>query len=119
MTQIWYNVEVYVDDILVKSVRAKDHMDDLQETFIELRKNIRLNPAKCTFDVTSGKFLGYMLTGRGIEANTEKIQALLDFCEPRNIGDIQKLIGRLAALHRSLSKHAEKAPPCSKILRGV
>ena len=64
------NVQVYVDDMLVKSLREDDHLDDLRETFNTLRSyNMKLNPNKCAFDVTTGKFLGFMVSQRGIEVN--------------------------------------------------
>lgn len=78
-SQIGRNVEVYVDDLLVKSVRANRHIEDLRETFWILRKyNMKLNPAKCAFGVSSGKFLGFMVSQRGIEANPEKVRAVLE-----------------------------------------
>mgnify|MGYP001016412614 CR=1 FL=1 len=68
--QISKNMEVYVDDMLVKSKRADSHLDDLKETFDILRKyQMKLKPAKCVFRVSSGKFLGFMVSQRGIEAN--------------------------------------------------
>jgi len=68
--QIGRNIEVYVDDMLVKSIRATDHITDLRETFETLRTHkMKLNPAKCAFGVSSGRFLGFMVSQRGIEAN--------------------------------------------------
>ena len=81
--QIGRNVEVYVDDMLVKSLDEGKHLDDLQETFDTLRwYNMKLNPSKCTFGVASGKFLGFMVSHRRIEANLEKIKAILDMKSP-------------------------------------
>ena len=75
--QIGRNVEVYVDDMLVKSQDKGKHLDDLQETFNTLKQyNMRLNPSKCAFGVSSGKFLGFMVSHKGIEANPNKIQAI-------------------------------------------
>ena len=72
--QIGRNVEVYVDDMLVKSQDEEIHLDDLQETFDTLRQyNIKLNPNKCAFGVSSGKFLGFMVSHRGIETNLDKV----------------------------------------------
>ena len=72
--QIGRNVEVYVDDMLVKSQDEEIHLDDLQETFDTLQQyNMKLNPNKCAFGVSSGKFLGFMVSHRGIEANPDKI----------------------------------------------
>ena len=64
------NVEVYVDDMLVKSKEEENHLDDLKETFNTLKQyNIKLNPAKCAFGVSFGKFLDFMVTRRGIKEN--------------------------------------------------
>ena len=64
--QLGRNIQVYVDDMLVKSVRENDHLSDLQETFNTLRSyNMKLNPSKCVFGVTAGKFLGFMVSQRG------------------------------------------------------
>ena len=77
--QFGQNVEVYVDDMLVKSLDEEKHLDNLQEIFDMLRQyNMKLNPSKCTFGVLSGKFLGFMVSHRGIEANPDKIQVILD-----------------------------------------
>ena len=82
-SQIGRNVEVYVDDMLVKNLDEGKHLDDLQETFNTLRRyNIKLNPSKCAFRVASGKFLGFMVSHRRIEANPEKIKAILDMKSP-------------------------------------
>ena len=77
--QIERNVEVYVDDMLVNSKEEENHLDDLKETFNALRQyNMKLNPSKCAFGVSSGKFLGFMISQRGIEANPEKVRAILE-----------------------------------------
>ena len=71
--QIGRNVQVYVDDILVKSQREDDHLEDLKETFNTLRSyNMKPNPRKSAFKVTTGKFLGFMVSQRGIEANLDR-----------------------------------------------
>ena len=72
--QIGRNVEVYVDDMLVKSTREISHLDDLRETFETLRLyDMKLNPNKCVFNVASGKFLGFMVSQCDVEANPEKV----------------------------------------------
>ena len=81
--QIGRNVEVYIDNMLVKSQDEEKHLDNLQETFDTLRQyNMRLNPNKCAFGVLSGKFLGFMVSHKGIEANPNKIQAVLNMKPP-------------------------------------
>ena len=88
--QIGRNVEVYLDDMLVKSLDEKKHLDNLQETFDMLRRyNMKLNPSKCAFGVSSGKFLGFMVSYRGIEANPDKIQDILNIELSRNIKVVQ------------------------------
>ncbi|GKU89055.1 hypothetical protein SLEP1_g3247 [Rubroshorea leprosula] len=115
--QIGKNLEVYVDDIVVKSLKVEDHLSDLDETFNNLRKNrMRLNPAKCIFGVESGKFLGFMVSRRGIEVNPEKIRAIAEMEPPKSVKDIQRLTGRVAALHRFISKSADKCLPFFKIM---
>ena len=116
--QIGQNVEVYVDDMLLKSQDEERHLDDLQETFDTLRQyHMKLNPSKCAFGVSSGKFLGFMVSHRGIEANSNKIQAILDMKPLQNTKKIQSLTGRVAALNRFVSKASDKCLPFFKVLR--
>ena len=87
--QIGRNVKVYVDDMLVKSQDEGKHLVDLQETFDTLRQyNMRLNPSKCAFGVSTRKFLVFMVSHRGIEANPDKIQVILNMEPPRNIKEV-------------------------------
>ena len=116
--QIGRTMEVYVDDMLVKSLAAAYHVDHLQETFNVLRSyHMKLNPEKCAFGVGSGKFLGFMVNQRGIEANPDKIKAILDMKSPSSTKELQRLNGRIAALNRFVSKSADKCLPFFKILR--
>ena len=112
------NVEVYIDDMLVKSQDEESHLDDLQETFDTLQQyNMKLNPSKCAFRVSSGKFLGFMVSHRGIEANPDKIQAILDMKPPQNVKEVQSLTGRVATLNRFVSKATDKCLPFFKVLK--
>ncbi|KAL0457774.1 UNVERIFIED_CONTAM: hypothetical protein Slati_0404600 [Sesamum latifolium] len=112
------NVEVYVDDMLVKSKKAADHVKDLEETFSVLRKyKLKLNQAKCAFGVPGDRFLGFMVTQRGIKANPLKIKAIIDMKAPTCLNEAQRLTGRIAALSRFISKSAEKSLPFFKTLR--
>ena len=80
--------------MLVKSLDEGKQLDDLQETFDTLRQyNMKLNPSKCAFGVSLGKFLGFMVSHRGIEANPEKIKAILDMKSPQSIKEVQSLTG--------------------------
>ena len=90
--QIRQNMEVYVDDMLVKSLDEEKYLDDLQETFdTHKRYNMKLNSSKCAFEVSSGKFLEFMVSHKGIEANPDKIQTILNMEPPRNIKEVQPL----------------------------
>ncbi|XP_064941153.1 uncharacterized protein LOC103974602 [Musa acuminata AAA Group] len=116
--QIGRNMEVYVDDMIVKSRTAETHPSDLAETFDTLRKfGLRLNPAKCAFGVTSEKFLGFIIHERGIDANPEKIQAIINMQPPRTIRDLQRLNGRLVALSRFLSRSGDRCHPFFQALK--
>ena len=107
--QIGRNMEVYVDDMLVKSKEELAHLDDLKETFATLKQyQMKLNPSKCVFSVASGKFLGFMVSQRGIEANPEKVQAIINMVSPRTVKEVQKLTGRIAALNRFISRAMDK-----------
>ena len=82
-SQIGRNVHMYIDDMVVKSNRQDDLVADLAETFANLRRyQIKLNPLKCTFGVPTGQLLGYVVSARGIEANTEKISAVMRITRP-------------------------------------
>ena len=116
--QIGRNVKVYVDDMLVKSKKEEDHLDDLRETFNTLRQyNMKLNPSKCAFGVSSGKFLRFIVSQRGIEANPKKDMAILEMSSPRTTKEMQSLTGRVAALNRFISKATDKCLPFFKTLK--
>ena len=78
---------------------------------------MKLNPSKCAFGVASGKFLGFMVSHRGIEANPEKIKEILDMQPPQSIKEVQSLTGRVAALNRFVSKATDKCLPFFKVLK--
>ena len=116
--QIGWNVEVYVDDMMVKSLDKEKHLDKLQETFDTLRQyNMKLNPSKCAFRVSPGKFLGFMVSHGGIEVNPDKIQAILNIEPPRNFKEVQSLTRRVTALNRFISKAIDKCLPFFKVIK--
>ena len=80
---------------------------------------MKLNPNKCAFEVSSGKFLGFMVSHRGIKANPDKIRAILDMKPPQNVKEVQSLTGWVAALNRFVSKVIDKCLPFFKILKGI
>ena len=116
--QIGTTMEVYIDDMLVKSTTAELHITHLFEAFQILRKyNMKLNPAKCAFGVSVGKFLGFIFNNRGIEANPDKIKAVLNMPSPSSIKEVQRLTGRIAALSRFMSRASDKCQPFFQVLK--
>ncbi|KAM1519049.1 hypothetical protein ACFX1Z_021905 [Malus domestica] len=117
--QIGKSMEVYVDDMLVKSKHADQHITNLSETFTILKRyRIRLNPNKCAFGIGSDKFLGFMISQRGIEVNPEKIKAIIDMKESVTSKDIQSFTGKVVALTRFISKATDRCAPFFKELKG-
>ena len=103
---------MYVDDMLVKSLRKYDRLDDLRETFNTLRSyNMNLNPNKYAFGVTAGKFLGFMVSQRGIEVNLEKIWAIMELEPLKMVKEVQSLNGKIATLNRFVLKATDKYLP--------
>ena len=98
--QLEKNIEIYIDDRVVKSKVESEHVNDLRNIFDILRKHkLRLNASKCSFGVGSRNFLGYMVTHRGIEVNPDQIKAINNLQPPRNPIEVQKLTGMTAALN--------------------
>ncbi|KAI3747104.1 hypothetical protein L6452_09549 [Arctium lappa] len=111
-------MEVYIDDMLVKSKHADDHIGHLKQSFDILREyKMKLNSTKCSFGVRAGKFLGYMVTRRGIEANPEQIKAIVELKSPRNFKEVQRLTGRVAALNRFISRSSDRCHLFYNVLR--
>ncbi|XP_072074362.1 uncharacterized protein [Arachis hypogaea] len=111
-------LEVYIDDMLVKTDSDEQLISDLKAVTDTLRRHqMRLNPTKCAFGMQEGKFLGFMITQRGVEANPEKCRAILEMTSPKNLRDVQKLTGRLTALSRFLGASAQKAIPFFKLMK--
>ena len=116
--QIGTSMEVYIDDMLVKSTTAKLHIAHLAEAFQILKKyNMKLNPAKYAFGVSARKFLGFIVNNRGIEANPDKIKSVLDMPSPSNIKEVQRLTGRIATLSRFVSKASDKCQHFFHVLK--
>ena len=116
--QLHRNVEAYVNDVVVKTKELDTFIPDLEETFNSLRSfRWKLNPTKCVFGVPSGKLLGFIVSHRGIEANLEKINAIMNMEAPASIKDVQKLTGCMAALNRFLSRLGKRGLPFFKLLK--
>jgi hypothetical protein len=116
--QMGRNAEAYVDNIIVKTRESHTFIEDLEETFANLRKvNIKLNPTKCAFGVPSGKVLGFLVSHRGIEVNPDKVKAIEEMRPPRNLKEMQRLAGCMAALGRFIARSGEKALPFFKLMK--
>ena len=108
-SQLGKNIEIYIDDMVVKSKMVSEHLGDLGAIFEILRKyKLCLNASKCLFGVGLGKYLGYMVTHRGIEVNPNQIKAINNLQSPRNPKEVQKLTEMAAALNRFISRSADR-----------
>jgi hypothetical protein len=113
-------VEAYVDDVVIKTENSENFIENLQLVFNSLRRyRWKLNPEKCVFGVPTGKLLGFIVSHRGIEANPEKIEAIMRMEAPRSQKKVQKLTGCMAALSRFISRLGEKGLPFYKLLKKV
>ncbi|XP_068466368.1 uncharacterized protein [Phaseolus vulgaris] len=112
------NVQAYVDDMVVTSLGKNQHIADLEELFVTITKyKLKLNPEKCIFGVEAGKFLGFLLTERGIEANPDKCATILAMRSPATVKEVQQLTGRMAALSRFVSASGERGHPYFQCLK--
>ncbi|GJS38676.1 reverse transcriptase domain-containing protein [Tanacetum coccineum] len=117
-SQVGRNIEVYIDDLVIKSYTEAEMLRDIEETFRTLRKiNMKLNPKKYTFGAVEGMFLGHKITPEEIKPCPNKIEALLQLPSPRTIKEVHSLNGKLTSLNRFLSKSVEKSLPLFKTLK--
>ena len=111
-------VEVYVDDMIVKSKDRENHTTNLRKFFERIKEHrLRLNPQKCTFGVTTGKLLGFLVSDRGIEVDPSKIKAILKMPPPENEKKIKGFLGRLQYISRFIAKLTSTCEPIFKLLR--
>ena len=112
------DVEVYVDDMIVKSRDRSDHLTALERFFERIKRfRLRLNPRKCIFEVTSGKLLGYMVSERGIEVDPDKIRAILDMPALRIEREVRGFLGRLQYISRFIARLTDICEPIFRLLR--
>jgi hypothetical protein len=117
-SQIDRNIQVYIDDVVITIRKEESLISDLQETFDNLNMyKLKLNHTKCSFGVSAGQLLGFLVSARGIEANLEKIQAILTKGKPAKLHDVQKLAGRVAALSQFVARLGEKALPFYALMK--
>ena len=116
--QMGKSIEVYIDNMVVKSKLVSNNVRDLDDVFEILRKyRLRLNASKYSFGVGSRKFLDYMVTHRGIEVSPDQIRAIHSLQSPRNPKEVQKLSGMIAALNRFISRSADRCRPFFLLLK--
>jgi hypothetical protein len=117
-SQIGHNIQIYIDDVVITTRNEESLISDLKETFDNLdRYKLKLNPIKCSFGVSVGQLLGFLVSARGIEANLEKIQAILTMGKPAKLHEVQQLAGRVAALSRFVACLGEKALPFYALMK--
>jgi hypothetical protein len=117
-SQIGRNIQVYIDDVVITTRKEESLISDLAETFDNInRYKLKLNPTKCSFGVSAGQLLGFLVSARGIEANPEKIQAILTMGKSAKLHDVQKHVGHIAALSRFVARLGEKALPFYALMK--
>ena len=115
--QLRKNIEIYIDDMVVKSKLESKHINNLGNIFEILRRHkLRLNASKCSFGVRSGKFLGYMVTHRGIEVNPDQIKAIDNLQPLQNPKEVRKLTGMTTTLNRFISRSTNRCKPFFQLL---
>jgi hypothetical protein len=117
-SQIGRNIQVYINDLVITTRKEEALINDLKETFNNLdRYKLKLNPTKCSFCVSAGQLLGFLVSTRGIEANLEKIQAILTMGKPAKLHEVQQLTGHVAALSRFIAWLGEKSLPFYALMK--
>jgi len=122
MTKIFHDmihkeIEVYVDDMIVKSGTEEEHVENLSKMFQRLRKyKLRLNPNKCTFGVRSGKLLGFIVSQKGIEVDPDKVRAVREMPAPKTEKQVSGFLGRLNYISRFISHMTATCGPIFKLL---
>ena len=110
-------MEAYIDDMVIKSRQVEEHLANLGEIFSVLREHkICPNASKCSFGIRSDKFLGYIITHRGIEINLDQIKSINSLHPPQNPKEVKKLIGMAATLNRFISQFVNRCRPFFQLL---
>ncbi|PKI59973.1 hypothetical protein CRG98_019640 [Punica granatum] len=111
-------VEVYVDDMIAKSKEGEDHLINLKRLFDRLKEyKLRLNPVKCTFGARSGKLLGFVVSERGIEVDSDKVKAIKELPPLSTVREVRGFLGRLNYIARFIANLTDKCQPLFRLLR--
>ncbi|KAM1231105.1 hypothetical protein TB2_041121 [Malus domestica] len=115
---IGQSMEVYIDDIVVKSKIEEQHLEDLRQTLARMRiHKLKMNPKKCAFGVRAGNFLGFLVHQRGVEVDKNKSRAIMESPSPTNKVQLQRLLGKINFLRRFIANLASKIQPLTPLLR--
>ncbi|KAI5334297.1 hypothetical protein L3X38_024430 [Prunus dulcis] len=115
---IGHSLEVYIDDVVIKSPEEGNHISSLRKAFLRMRQHkLKMNPKKCVFGVQAGNFLGFLVHQRGIEVDKNKAKSIMEALPPRNKKELQSLLGKINFLRRFISNSAGKIQPFSSLLR--
>ena len=115
---IYHEIEIYVDDMIARSQTEEEHVDHLHKLFERLKKyKLRLNPNKCTFGVISGKLLGFIVSGKGIEVDPDKVKAIQEMPSPRTEKEVKGFLGRLNYISRFISHLTATCEPIFKLIK--
>ncbi|CAL9028938.1 unnamed protein product, partial [Prunus brigantina] len=115
---IGHSLEVYIDDVVIKSPEKGNHVSDLRKAFQRMRQHkLKMNPKKCVFGVQAGNFLGFLVHQRGIEIDKNKAKSIIGALPPRNKKELQSLLGKINFLRRFISNSAGKIQPFSSLLK--
>ena len=111
-------IEIYIDDVMIKSKGYKEHLADLRETLECTRKHgLKMNPNECAFGVSAGQFLGFMVHERGIEVGQKSVKAIDEAVPPTTKIELQSLLGKFNFIRRFISNLSERILPFSPLLK--
>ncbi|CAL2240300.1 unnamed protein product [Prunus armeniaca] len=115
---IGHSLEVYIDDVVIKSPEKGNHIPNLRRAFLRMRQHkLKMNPKKCVFGVQAGNFLRFLVHQRGVEINKNKAKSIIEALPPRNKKELQSLLGKINFLRRFKSNSAGKIQPFSSLLK--
>ncbi|CAN6552200.1 unnamed protein product [Malus baccata var. baccata] len=115
---IGQSMEVYIDDIVVKSKTEEQHLVDLKQALTRMRiHKLKMNPKKCAFGVRAGNFLGFLVHQRGVEVDKNKSRAIMESPSPTNKVQLQRLLGKINFLRRFIANLTGKIQPLTPLLR--
>ncbi|KAM2313272.1 hypothetical protein ACFX1S_026464 [Malus domestica] len=115
---IGYSMEVYIDDIMVKSKTEEQYLEDLRQALARMKTHkLKMNPKKCVFKVRSANFLGFLVQQRGVEADKNKAWAIMESPSPTNKVQLQRLLGKINFLRRFIANLVGKIQPLTSLLK--